>query len=272
MITTWHSPYLAQLDCLPFSQLEHLFALSQSPDWPNAAGLNRLSNQFSATQQALPRFVCQSQLQPDGEYYEQIIFNHGHIPTRPDNWHDLFNGLIWLQFPRVKKLLNQQHVQDIDQYGVSPRTLRRNNLTHFDECGVVLAVEEGHEFLLDALAQHQWHRVFVEHRAAWGQTIHPCVFGHANLEMLLQPFIGLTGKWLGVSVAPGFAALPLKQQRSVLDQKVAQLIERDDVLARHHALLPVPLLGIPGYCAANHSSDFYQNKDYFRPKSPVKSR
>ena len=272
MITTWHSAYLAQLTCLPIEQLDHLFALSQWPDWPNAAGLNRLTRDFLPTVQALPRFVCQSELADDGEYYEQIIFNHGHIPTRPDNWHDLFNGLIWLQFPQIKRLLNQLHMQDIEQFGVNPRTLRRNNLTHFDECGVILAVEEGHEYLLDALADHQWHRVFVEHRSAWGQKIHPHVFGHANLEMLLQPFIGLTGKWLGVSVAAGYAELPLKQQLSLLDQRVVQHIKSDDVFARRHALLPIPLLGIPGFYAANQDPDFYHNSDYFRPKSAAKSR
>jgi len=267
MIATWHSLYLAQLDCQPFAHLESLFLLSQFPTWPNAAGLNGLKATHQADSDATPDFVCQSDLLESDDYYEQIIFKQGHIPTRPDGWHDLFNALIWLQFPKTKSLLNQLHIADISQFGVSPRTLRRNNLTHFDECGVVLLVEEGHEFLLEGLAQHQWHSVMVENRALWGDKIHSLMFGHANLEMLLQPFIGLTGKWLGISVAAGFAQLPAKQQLAIVDEKLVEKLTESDLFAHKKVLLPIPLLGIPGWHGANQHPEFYQNTDYFRPKS-----
>jgi hypothetical protein len=267
MIATWHSLYLAQLDCQPFAHLESLFLLSQFQHWPNAAGLNGLKSTYQADSDATPDFVCQSDLLESGDYYEQIIFKQGHIPTRPDGWHDLFNALIWLQFPKTKSLLNALHIADISQFGLSPRTLRRNNLTHFDECGVILLVEEGHEFLLEGLAQHQWHSVFVENRALWGNKIHSVMFGHANLEMLLQPFIGLTGKWLGLSVAAGFAQLSPKQQMAIVDEKLMEKLTESDLFAHKKVLLPIPLLGIPGWHRANQHSEFYQNADYFRPKS-----
>ena len=34
--------------------------------------------------------------------YETGIFRHGRVPTRPDNWHDLFNALVWLTFRAAK--------------------------------------------------------------------------------------------------------------------------------------------------------------------------
>ena len=267
MISTWHSLYLTQLSCLPFAQLDSLFSLSAYPNWLNAAGLNGLKTNFCADITALPDFVCQSTLADSNDYYEQIIFKQQQIPTRPDNWHDLFNGLIWLQFPRIKQVLNQLHIEDITQHGLSPRTLRRNNLTHFDECGVILAVEEGHEFLFELLRQHQWHEVFIEHKVLWGTSIVPFMFGHANLEMLLQPFVGLTGKWLGIVVPKGFSDLAPKQQLSLLDTKLAEQINQDDLFAQKKALLPLPLLGIPGYCMENQDVSYYQNTDYFRPKT-----
>jgi hypothetical protein len=267
MISTWHSLYLTQLNCLSFAQLETLFVLSEFQNWPNAEGLNELKTRYKTIPHTMPEFVCQSSLSENSDYYEQIIYQQGHIPTRADSWHDLFNGLIWLQFPQVKQLLNQLHMDDIKQHGLNPRTPRRNNLTHFDECGVILVVEEGHEFLLEQLTQHQWQRVFVEHRDLWGQQIQHFMFGHANLEMLLKPFIGLTGKWLGLKVPKGFASLPLKQQLDLVDEQLAGQIRRDNLFAHKKALLPIPLLGIPGCYADNQHADFYHNTDYFRPKS-----
>ena len=44
-------------------------------------------------------------------YYEQRIFEQGLVPTRPANWHDFFNALIFLLFPQTKKEMNRLHVE-----------------------------------------------------------------------------------------------------------------------------------------------------------------
>ena len=205
MCKNWHKAYLNQLDMLPMKQLESLFNLQQFSNWPNAEGLNLLRK---AESQA-PTFKCQSLMEEGELYYEQIIFQDKVIPTRPNSWHDLFNALVWLQFPNTKQLLNQQHVIDIQKVGLSPRSKRRNNLTHFDECGVIITIEKSPSYadtknVIEQLKQHQWQSVFVDNRALWGQSLNTFMFGHANLEMLLQPFIGLTGKWLAIEVKEGF--------------------------------------------------------------------
>src|SRR5437899_1957841 len=41
--------------------------------------------------------------------YEARCFLTGELETREKNWHDLFNTLVWLTFPRTKALLNSRH-------------------------------------------------------------------------------------------------------------------------------------------------------------------
>jgi hypothetical protein len=261
---------------LPMQQLQQRFDLSSWQDWPNAVGLNQLRSAYFGATPAMPEFVCQSSLPKSVHYYEQIIYQQGLIPTRPNTWHDLFNGLVWLQFPLTKTLINQQHVQDIEAYGLSPRTLRRNNLTHFDECGVIVTYECSEQVvslaqqLISALRGHEWHTVFVENRDLWGKQLNVFMFGHANLEMLLAPYLGLTGKWLAVPVDSDFASLPYRQQLAVIDAKLSAEVAQQDVFAQKKPLYPLPLLGVPQVWEANKAPSFYANKDYFRPKPRAK--
>lgn len=247
----------------PFTILERLFGLSEFTSWPNAKGLNLLRNRLQI--KGIGLFVDQSDLNNEPDYYEQIIYRKGMIPTRENNWHDLFNGLIWLLFPKTKTLLNELHIEDIETFGLSPRTKRRNHLTHFDECGVVLAYED--KTLLTPLASHQWLDCFVEQRHKWSKEITAFVFGHANLEMLLEPFLGLTGKWLAVKVEPSFWALPEREQFKLLDQRLVTQLTEQQIFNQKKPLLPLPLLGIPGWWDANLNPEFYLNQGYFRPKT-----
>lgn len=252
----------------PFAKLEKLFGLSKFKSWPNAQGLNEVTKKLSVD---VPEFVCQEQLTEqtagEAEYYEQIIFNQGHIPTRPDNWHDLFNALIWMMFPKTKYLLNQMHMQDIDAFGLSPRTQRRNKITHFDECGVVLLSSD--TTLPELLAEHNWVEAFWEKRNNWFEHNQVLVFGHANLEMLLDPFEGLTGKWLHLKVEPDYFSLPLEKQLTIADQKLCEVIKKG-AFEQQRPLKPIPLLGIPGWCEENKRLEYYHNTDYFRPKRGLK--
>ena len=197
-------------------------------------------------------------------YYEQIIFEDKCIPTRACNWHDFYNACIWRLFPQTKRQLNTLHMQDIADYGVSPRTSRRDRITHFDECGVVLAYSDGE--IPELLAQHQWQDAFHTHRQQWGKTVRAYVFGHANYEMLMRPHIGLTGKWLGIKVADAFWQSSLSQQYGYLDGAVSEYAATEQSFRVKPHFKPLPLLGVPGWWAANQQVDFYHNRHYFRPK------
>lgn len=270
-MTVWHHEFIKQLPMLPMQQLETHFGLCGFTDWPNAQGLNDLKTLSGNLY--IPDFVCQSQLTETGHYYEQIIHQLNIIPTRANSWHDLFNGLIWLQFPKTKRLLNQQHVEDIEQHGLSPRTLRRNNLTHFDECGVILTYQKGSvaEQQIKNLEMHKWQSVFMENRPLWGKEVNSFIFGHANLEMLLQPFIGLTGKWLAVEVDRKFSSISYSEQLKQVDELLVRLIKKSNIFANQKPLYPLPLLGIPNVWDANNNPKFYDNTDYFRPNSRLKN-
>lgn len=266
--------YLNQQASPPVTQLLNEVGLLDSSSFPTVAQLNRATNRFQNNWNG-PLFKGQSTFSPDEKrYYETIISEDNVVPTREDSWHDLFNALIWLQFPKTKQLLNTLHIEDIKAVGANPRTPRRNRITHFDECGVVLAVEHTKESTaqsnidisqwLDDLAHHKWQNVFVEHREVWHQWITPFVFGHANLEMMLNPFIGLTGKWLAVAVPEGFHKQSPWQQRAILDDAMVDRIDKLGCFQHSPLLKPLPLLGVPTWCD-NQTSEFYQNTEYFRP-------
>ncbi|MGP4848090.1 DUF3025 domain-containing protein, partial [Marinobacter sp. 1Y8] len=87
------------------------------------------------------QFVSQNAL-PEGEAYEQFIGTTGNIPTR-DNLHDLFNGSIWLTFPKTKAMLNYYHMLEIAKQGINERRGRvRDTITVFDENGAVLVTSD----------------------------------------------------------------------------------------------------------------------------------
>lgn len=267
MSLPWNEPFTQQLSCLPLARLEAQFSISDFSHWPNAEGLNALKQRLHIAKEAIPDFIDQDALPVSDDYYEQIIFKQGHIPTRANGWHDLFNGLVWLQYPATKKYLNQLHVDDIQKHGLSPRSRLRNHITHFDECGVILAIEhsQGAE-IAELLGEHRWSEALFKRRSEWGRVIHARMFGHANYEMLLNPFIGLTGKWLAVSVKSGFAKRSVLEQNVEIDAGLHEMIRDKALFEQIKPLLPIPLLGIPEWYQQNQVEQFYHNRDYFRPK------
>ena len=189
------------------------------------------------------RFVPQDQL-PEGEAYEAYIARTACVPTR-DNPHDLFNGLVWLRFPALKRRLNSLHAQQIVQAGVLPtRGPARDALTLFDENAGLLRAPAT---VVEALRQRDWPALFIAHRAAW-QDATLTLFGHALLEKLLAPRKAITAH---VWVLPGLAeALP-------------QALSTGWLAA--HRPSPLPVLGVPGWWAANQAPEFYADASVFRP-------
>jgi hypothetical protein len=81
------APLSPLIEGLPFApELASLELLSARCDLRRAGG-RRLS------------FVVP---QGDGVDYETRIWARGEVETRPGNWHDFFNALVWLSFPLSK--------------------------------------------------------------------------------------------------------------------------------------------------------------------------
>ncbi|BDX07458.1 DUF3025 domain-containing protein [Planctobacterium marinum] len=260
----WYTDWLSQPY---FVHVKTLFDLYGFGDFPTTKYLNQWIQERGITD---IEFVCDEAIQGGqyaeqtaGLYYEEIIARCNFVPTRKNNWHDLFNALIWLLFPKSKKALNQLHMAEIKEHGLNPRTAVRNRVTHFDECGAVLVfADEAH---LEALQGHRWVEAFVDCKNLWQQNTQLFMFGHANYEMLLDPYLGLTGKYVAIKVEPEFYQLPLLQQYAWLDDKLLELIEQGALFEQKAVLKPLPLLGIPGWDAANEDPEYYANQDYFRP-------
>ncbi|WP_137167620.1 DUF3025 domain-containing protein [Salinimonas lutimaris] len=267
---TWQELVTDRTASPPVYQILQQLSLLQSTTFPQPAQLQQAASHWHQHRWMGPEFKGQSTFDADeNRYYEQIIGEDATVPTRENSWHDLFNASIWVQFPHTKQYLNDLHMQDIREHGVHPRTARRNHLTHFDECGVVLAiprssVDAANELLSD-LASHHWHQALLHRRSDWGQVVIPYVFGHANLEMMLQPFIGLTGKWLAVIVPDTFTESSEQQRCRLLDEAmVARIRQLDDFMGKG-LLPPLPLLGVPGWFTPQ-DKQFYSNTEYFRPR------
>lgn len=196
------------------------------------------------------RFVPQIDL-PAGAAYEQFIFDTRQVPTR-DNLHDFFNGLVWLHFPQTKRRLNQLQAAAIAQDGVGAvRGRLRDAITVFDENGAVLAAPPA---LWAALAAREWQRLFGELRPLW-RDAQLVLFGHALMEKLVSP-----RKPIVAHVYPAPVAITSIAE---LDDWLARAVQPDTWAAK--PFMPLPVLGVPGWWAANESPGFYNDPDVFRP-------
>lgn len=179
--------------------------------------------------------------------YEAHIFATGRVPTRA-NLHDFFNALFWLTLPRLKAALNTVQAQAIARDGVgATRGRARDVATLIDENGLLLCCGDD---VRAALAARDWRRLFVDWRARWGTQIVPLACGHALLEKLTRPYKAVTAH-----------ALVLTGMREP-DAAAAQLLHAG---AESVELLPLPVLGIPGWWPANEDPQFYADAHVFRP-------
>jgi hypothetical protein len=149
---------------------------------------------------------------------------------------------MWLTWPLTKQRLNFLHAQMIAKCGsAGPRGALRDMLTVFDENAALLQAPTG---LVDALRTRDWQALFIEQRALW-QRARLVVFGHALMEKLMQPRKAITAHvWIVSAFTDAALAASLTVER---------LTSRP--------FLPLPLLGVPGWWAANEAAGFYDDAE-----------
>lgn len=195
------------------------------------------------------------------EQYEPRISLRGEVQTRTENWHDLFNALAWLAFPRAKAAITEQHYRAaVTQIPGQNRHPARHKLTLFDESGVAVLCAD--PVLAELLAEHRWKELFWERRAAVRGAMRFFVFGHSLYEKALHPYVGLTGHGLVLPVAAALLDEDTPTQLARLDDLLAERLSQPQGLS----YTPVPLLGVPGWWADNEIETFYDDTGYFRPK------
>ena len=292
----WQAPWLCHLNQLSdiskaINQLSGINAdfaqpdnIANTPDIIAKVLNTALQQQADDSQQPLPQtkpalnnqaqtlcFVSQNAL-PEGEAYESFIGETGNIPTR-DNLHDLFNGSIWLTFPKTKALLNYYHMLEIDQQGIGASRGRvRDTITVFDENGAILVT--ANTGIGASLIDFDWQASLVVPREKWDKPKQlnsnsqaaVYIFGHALLEKLLQPRKALCTHSIIIDVSQDFFALSLSERIYCLDQRVAEymdiLLSQPDVTPRK--LSPLPILGVPHFWAENADTNFYDDSQVFR--------
>jgi hypothetical protein len=184
--------------------------------------------------------------------YEAHIAATGRVRTRR-NAHDLLNALVWLSFPRAKARLNALQAAVLARDGVTGRRgALRDAATVFDENGALLIGME--EELAALVRARDWHSAFIARRDAW-ERVRVLCFGHALLEKLISPYKAITAHMLALR-------LPADSSLSAIDSAVTQRLDQGFTIA---ALSPLPLLGVPGWWAANESAAFYEDTSVFRP-------
>jgi hypothetical protein len=224
------------------------------------AALNRAASEVGAVSGGDRPLCFGSADAAAGTPYETHIFATGEVPTRA-NAHDLFNALMWLAMPRFKRALNARQAKQLAAAGAEPgrRGAERDAATLLDESGVLLACRDAH--VAAALAAHDWHEAFVVRRAAWGDTVHAVVCGHALLEKLQRPYKAITAHALVLDLA--LASPDGARARVALDAAAARRVNTTALAPRD--LQPLPVLGIPGWSADNRDAVFYADRTVFRP-------
>lgn len=238
-----------------FEPLRPLLARLPADRWPTHEELTALAAGARTARGKALRFVPPGAAQ-EGErrYYELHIDETGEVPTRAGNWHDLFNALVWITFPRAKAAINEQHARILEERGAAEarrRSPERDALTLFDEGGVVVASSAPH--LLQLIRDFQWKELFWSRREELQRTTRFCVFGHACYEQALEPYIGMVAKAVFLPDGP-------------IDELLAAHFSDRRNFASPKAMPPMPVLGVPGWHPRTAEERFYDDASYFRSR------
>lgn len=203
--------------------------------------------------------------------YEPRCYLSGEVQMRENSWHDLFNALVWLTFPKSKAILNARHYHALTNITQSPTRSERGAVrdvsTLLDESGVIFVHADtpvGKE-LATLLRHFKWKELFWQRREQVRAAMGFYLFGHGLYEKALQPYVGMTGHGLLLAVEPAFFSWPLKQQLVFLDEQLADHLAVAEHCRNTRDLSPLPLLGVPGWTADNEDEAYYDNTEYFRP-------
>ena len=246
--------------------------LERLNNWPASGDLQRLRDTAAAplvSKSGKPIcFVPQNDAaRPAREFaqqYEPRIYLAGEVQTRTQNWHDLFNALVWITFPRTKAALNQLHYHALLQQRDDEKVQRgalRDAATLLDESGVIVVSSDAG--LVKLLQDFEWKDLFWRQRESVCAHMRFFLFGHGLYEKALKPYTGMTGKGIILPVEQDYFNRPLAVQLAAADSMLDNFLSRNRVTPA--ILTPVPLLGYPGWTPDNADATYYDNSNYFRP-------
>ena len=230
--------------------------------WPTHDELTGLASGVTTSRGKALRFVApRDHTDRERRYYELHIAETGEVETRRDNWHDLFNALVWITFPRAKAQVNAQHAAILEERGEAEARRRgpeRDALTLFDEGGVIVATDEAP--LTRLIVDFEWKELFWRRRGELAQRARFFAFGHALYERALEPYIGMVAKTVFV---------PFTAEVAQADALLEAHFSDRSRFVRPKEMAPMPVLGVPGWDPRNSDEGFYDDKSHFRGKQPL---
>jgi hypothetical protein len=224
--------------------------------FPGPGILGHMLPPDTTSRSGLPiQFIPASRL--PGVQYEKHIYETGEVSTRKNNWHDLFNALVWCRLPKLKAAMNLLHYENLGREKDGCRGKVRDALTLLDESGVIVA--GSNPDLLQALVSRDWNAAFVTNQSAWRTELRVLICGHAILEKFLKPYKSITAHALILHT-------PEPASAEQLDSLLAALLNDERLVDSTACLSPLPLMGIPGWWSADEQDGvFYDDRDVFRP-------
>lgn len=194
-------------------------------------------------------------------HYEWRIGSRGEVLTRTSGdgcWHDFYNALIWIRFPKLKSALNDLQLKGIDEAAVDDlaaerRGRLRDRVTLFDECGALVITHD--RDIVRALAAFDWNELFVLGRERFRHAARVVLVGHALHDKLRMPYKGVCAQAIALD-------LDARSDWRTMDAAAAHLIAGG--IALREPFMPLPVLGVPGWWAANEEPSFYNDPKVFR--------
>ena len=250
-----------------FAPLAPALAKLPADRWPTLAELSALAEGVKTSRGKPVRFVrARERNDRERRYYEQHIADTGEVETR-ENWHDLFNALAWITYPKSKARINAQHAAILEEGGEAEarkRSPERDALTLFDEGGVIVACST--PSLLRHIVEFEWKALFWSRREELARKARFFVFGHACFEQALDPYVGMVAKTIFVPVSDFFFMLSIESQLEEADKLVANHFASRARFASPKTMAPMPVLGVPGWHFAAQDEAFYGDDEHFRSR------
>ena len=251
-----------------FAPLAPALARLPADRWPTHAELTALAEGVKTSRGRNLRFVKpRERNERERRYYEQHIAETGEVETR-ENWHDLFNALAWITYPKSKARINAQHAAILEEGGEAEarkRSPERDALTLFDEGGVIVACTS--PSLLRLIVGFEWKELFWNRREELEAKARFLVFGHACYEQALEPYIGMVAKTVFVPVSDFFFMLSIEAQLEEADKLVANHFASRARFVSPKTMAPMPVLGVPGWHFGVQDEHFYDDDSHFRSKN-----
>lgn len=252
-----------------FAPLQAAAAALPQERWPTHAELTALAHGAVTSRGQPVRFIPpREHTDRERRYYEQHIAATGEVQTRAGNWHDLFNALVWIAYPRAKAAINAQHAAILEAGGDAEarrRSPARDALTLFDEGGV--AVLSSSPELTRLIVDFEWKELFWRRRDELAAQVRFLGFGHAMFEQALNPYLGMVAKTVFLDVEPGFGALPVVEQVARCDVLLAAHFSDRARFSSPKRMAPMPVLGVPGWHPGTAAESFYDDPQHFRGKT-----